>query len=352
MTLPAISLILILLLPFTPISGEKGDRGFGIFSKSQSFNEGNGCRDHLSEAELFLLAQEVLNSQVLLSPQFESLILEQLKVIALESGVEIFGPTGPTGATGAIGPAGATGISGATGSTGSAGGIGATGATGSTGATGVTGPTGTGPDGTTGATGATGATGPTGGIGVTGATGATGVTGAIGATGFTGATGVTGATGATGDTGATGPTGATGFNEIDYADFYALVPPDEFPGIVGGGDAYFPQTLTPSNGAILIDVTGTLATLVDVGTYQVLYQMMLQDSTSAFQLTLNSIPIPGTIVRVSGVNFSQIIGLAFVQTTVPNSILSVQDLGIGNTYSMNTIGLFPETDHLVITKIE
>ncbi|MGE6593790.1 collagen-like protein, partial [Bacillus mycoides] len=60
-----------------------------------------------------------------------------------------------------------------------------------------------------------------------------------GATGPTGDIGPTGATGSTGDIGLTGATGPTG-GVLDFADFYALMPPDNAATVAVGGDVDFP----------------------------------------------------------------------------------------------------------------
>lgn len=62
-----------------------------------------------------------------------------------------------------------------------------------------------------------------------------------------GPTGITGATGATGPSGSTGATGATGV-VLDFADFYALMPPDNAATVAIGGDVDFPRDGPSSRG--------------------------------------------------------------------------------------------------------
>jgi Collagen triple helix repeat (20 copies) len=270
---------------------------------------------------------------------------------------------GPTGATGATGPQGPTGATGATGSTGATGATGATGLQGPTGATGDTGPTGatgaTGATGSTGATGATGATGSTGATGATGDTGPTGVTGATGATGPAGATGATGATGSTGATGATGatglqgPTGATGATGgvLSFADFYALMPPDNAATVAPGTDVSFPED-GPTSGTTIARTGPSTFNLSAIGTYQVLFQVSVTEAGQLI-LTLNGADLAYTVVgRATGT--SQIVELALVQTTVINSILTVRNPA-GNSTALTITplagGTRPVSAHLVITQL-
>ena len=250
-------------------------------------------------------------------------------------------PTGTTGPTGATGPTGPTGPRGATGATGP---IGPTGATGADGATG--------PTGATGATGANGVTGPTGPRGATGANGATGATGPIGATGATGADGATGPTGATGEVGPTGPTGVTGPTGIlSYADFFALMPPDNTATVAPGTDVSFPQD-GPNSGTTISRITASSFNLAAIGTYQILFQVSI-DEAGQLILTLNTADLAYTVVgRATGT--SQIIGMAIVSTTVINSVLTVRNPS-GNSTALTITplagGTRPVSAHLVITQI-
>jgi hypothetical protein len=266
---------------------------------------------------------------------------------------------GAVGLTGATGP---PGIPGATGATGAKGATGATGATGASGTTGATGPTGiTGETGVPGATGFTGATGSTGVTGPAGVTGATGVTGSTGATGATGATGVTGATGATGDVGATGPTGATGATgpcgggALDFADFFALMPPDNFETVAIGGDVSFPENGPAMAGSGITRTGLSTFNLANIGTYQVMFQVSV-DEPGQLGLTLNDgaggVELANTVVG-RAVGTSQIVGMALVQTTVVNSTLTVRNAGspAALTITPKAGGTSPVSAHLVITQI-
>ena len=289
----------------------------------------------------------------------------------------IQGPVGPTGAqgvqgsTGAIGPTGAQGIQGSTGA------IGPTGAQGIQGSTGAVGPTGaqgvqgsTGPVGSTGAQGiqgSTGAVGPTGAQGVQGSTGAvgpTGANGALGATGVTGpagATGITGAIGATGmlgEQGNTGPVGATGATGVsggvlDFADFYALMPSDNAATVAVGGDVSFPQNGPAMASSGITRLGPATFNLANIGTYQVMFQVSVTEP-GQLELTLNGSALAYTVVgRATGT--SQIVGMALVQTTEINSVLTVRNPASNSTALDITPlagGASPVSAHLIITEIQ
>ncbi|MFB5253026.1 collagen-like protein, partial [Bacillus mycoides] len=262
------------------------------------------------------------------------------------------GLQGPTGATGLQGPTGATGLQGPTGATGLQGPTGATGLQGPTGATGLQGPTGA--TGLQGPTGATGLQGPTGATGLQGPTGATGLQGPTGATGLQGPTGATGLQGPTGATGLQGPTGATG-TVLDFADFYALMPPDNAATVAVGGDVDFPRD-GPFNGAGIARTGADTFNLSAIGSYQVLFQVSVTEA-GQLVLTLNSgagaVELAYTVVgRATGT--SQIVGMALVQTSVINSILTVRNPASESTALTITPlagGTESVSAHLVITRL-
>ncbi|MFK4417333.1 hypothetical protein ABH961_005937 [Bacillus sp. RC251] len=241
---------------------------------------------------------------------------------------------GPTGATGLQGPTGATGLQGPTG---------ATGLQGPTGATGLQGPTG-----------ATGLQGPTGATGLQGPTGATGLQGPTGATGLQGPTGATGLQGPTGATGLQGPTGSTG-GVLDFADFYALMPPDNAATVAVGGDVDFPRD-GPFSGAGITRTGADTFNLSAIGSYQVLFQVSVTEA-GQLVLTLNSgagaVELAYTVVgRATGT--SQIVGMALVQTSVINSILTVRNPASESTALTITPlagGTESVSAHLVITRL-
>lgn len=136
-----------------------------------------------------------------------------------------------------------------------------------------------------------------------------------------GPTGPTRPTGATGLIGATGATGETG-RVLNYADFYALMPPDNAATVAKGTDVSFPQDGSNS-GADISRASASTFNLGLIGTYQVLFQVGV-DEVRQLVLTLNGDELDYTAVdRATGT--SQIIGMAIVTTTIINSILTVRN---------------------------
>ena len=189
---------------------------------------------------------------------------------------------------------------------------------------------------------------PTGPTGPTGAAGPTGDTGPAGAAGPTGDTGPAGAIGATG---ATGPTGGV----LSFADFFALMPPDNAATVAPGTDVSFPQN-GPTSGAAIARTGPSTFNLSAIGTYQVLFQVSVNEA-GQLVLTLDSgagaVEQPYTVVgRATGT--SQIVGMALVQTTVINSLLTVRNPASESTALTITPlagGTEPVSAHLVITQI-
>uniref|UniRef100_UPI000AE0803F collagen-like protein n=1 Tax=Paenibacillus sp. O199 TaxID=1643925 RepID=UPI000AE0803F len=248
----------------------------------------------------------------------------------------LVGPQGPQGVPGPAGAIGPQGFPGATGATGAAGVAGPAGATGATGVAGLAGPAGP-----TGVTGAAGVAGP---AGATGATGAAGLAGPAGATGATGVAGVAGPTGVTGATGAVG--GVLGF-----ADFFALMPPDNAATVAPGTDVSFPQD-GPTSGTTITRTGPSTFNLAAIGTYLVLFQGSMNEA-GQLMLTLNGADLSSSVVgRATGT--SQMPGMAIVQTTVINTILTVRNpAGESTALTMTPLagGTRPVSAHLVITQL-
>ncbi|MED3912202.1 collagen-like protein [Peribacillus simplex] len=255
------------------------------------------------------------------------------------------GPAGPTGATGPTGPPGIPGSTGPQGPAGLAGPTGATGPTGPQGQQGIPGPAG----GSGGPQGPQGIPGP---AGPTGATGPQGVPGLTGPQGIPGPAGPAGATGPQGATGPAGPQGQQG-SVLDFADFFALMPPDNAATVTVGGDVDFPQNGPTSGGGIFRNgVSPDQFVLRDIGIYQVLFQVSVTEAGQLI-LTLNFADLAYTVVgRATGT--SQIVGMALVQTSVINSILTVRNPA-GNSTALTITplagGTRPVSAHLVITRL-
>lgn len=265
------------------------------------------------------------------------------------------GPPGPAGGPpGPQGPQGVPGPPGGIGPQGAAGPVGPQGAQGVPGAQGLIGPQGPqgepGPAGAIGPQGIAGATGPAGAAGAAGAAGPAGATGATGPAGAAGAAGATGAAGPAGATGATGATGAAG-GVLGFADFFALMPPDNAATVAPGTDVSFPQD-GPTSGTTIARIGPSSFNLAAIGTYQVLFQVSVTEAGQLI-LTLNGADLAYTVVgRATGT--SQIVEMAIVQTAVINSILTVRNPA-GNSTALTITplagGTRPVSAHLVITQL-
>ena len=168
-----------------------------------------------------------------------------------------------------------------------------------------------------------------------------------------GARGIQGPQGIQGIQGIPGPSGGS----LDFADFYALMPGDNAATVAAGGNVDFPQD-GPSSGSGLIARTGAdTFNLADLGFYQVLFQVSVSEA-GQLVLTLDSgggaLELPYTVVgRATGT--SQIIGMALIETTTINSILTVSNPS-GNSTALTITplagGAHPVSAHLVITRIQ
>lgn len=268
------------------------------------------------------------------------------------------GPQGPVGETGPVGPQGPAGVAGPIGPQGPVGEAGPVGPQGPAGATGAAGPQGpigeTGPAGPQGPIGETGPVGPQGPIGATGATGPQGPAGPQGPVGETGPVGPQGPIGPQGPVGETGPAGPMGpaGGVLSYADFYALMPPDNAEDVEPGTDVSFPQD-GPNSGDGITRISSSAFNLAEIGTYLVLFQVSVTED-GQLVLTLNGQDLAYTVVGRS-TRTSQIVGMAIVETTAANSTLTVRNPdGTGNALTVTPLagGTRPVSAHLVITRIQ
>ena len=260
-------------------------------------------------------------------------------------------PPGPQGPTGPRGPQGPQGIPGPVGPTGPQGPEGLPGATGAQGPVGPQGPAGeTGPQGIQGIPGPAGPIGPQGPIGETGPQGPSGATGPIGPQGLQGEPGPAGPVGPQGLQGEPGPAGPAG-GLLGYADFYALMPGDNAAPVAAGADVAFPQD-GPVSGTGITRLTADQFNLTNIGTYQIFFQVSVTEA-GQLMLTLDGTPLPYTVVgRTTGA--SQIVGMAIVQTTLENSVITVRNPA--ESASALTItpvagGSLPVSAHLTILQV-
>lgn len=163
--------------------------------------------------------------------------------------------------------------------------------------------------------------------------------------------GVTGPTGETGPIGPAGPQGEPG-GPLGFADFYALMPPDNAASVAPGTDVSFPQD-GPTSGVDIVRTGPSSFSLTEIGTYQVFFQVAV-DEAGQLILTLNGADLAYTVVgRATGA--SEIVGMAIVTTTVINSILTVRNPA-GNAAALTITplagGTRPVSVHLVITRLQ
>ena len=180
--------------------------------------------------------------------------------------------------------------------------------------------------------------------------GPTGPRGPQGPTGPRGLTGTPGPQGPAGDIGPTGPQGPAG-GVLGYADFYALMPPNNEATVAPGTDVSFPQD-GPTSGSDISRIGADSFNLAQIGTYQVLFEVSVDDA-GRWILNLNGEDLAYTAVgRATGT--SQIVGMAIVTTTAINSVLTVRNPASNATALTITPlagGTRPVSAHLIITQI-
>lgn len=137
----------------------------------------------------------------------------------------------------------------------------------------------------------------------------------------------TGSQGPVGPPGPQGPAGTAGTS--DYAEFFALMPPDNAATVAPGDPVSFPQD-GPADGTIT-RVNGPSFTLADVGTYQVSFQVSV-DEPGQLELSLDGVALPATVVgRATGT--SQLVGESLVTTTTVDETLEVLN-PLGNSTAL------------------
>ncbi len=157
--------------------------------------------------------------------------------------------------------------------------------------------------------------------------------------------------GLTGPPGPQGPAGPAG-GVLAFADFYALMPPDNAATVAPGTDVDFPQD-GPTSATDITRTGPDTFNLSEIGTYQVLFQVSV-DEAGQLILTLDGADLAYTVVgRATGT--SQIVGMALVTTTSMDSILTVRNPA-GNATALTITpvagGTRPVSAHLVITRLQ
>ena len=145
-----------------------------------------------------------------------------------------------------------------------------------------------------------------------------------------------------------GPAGGV----LGFADFFALMPPDNAATVAPGTDVSFPQD-GPNSGSGIARSGPDSFNLAEIGTYQVLFQVSVTEAGQLI-LTLNGEDLAYTVAgRATGT--SQIVGMAIVETTVINSVLTVRNPeGTAEALTITPLagGTRPVSAHLVITRIQ
>ena len=177
-----------------------------------------------------------------------------------------------------------------------------------------------------------------------------GPAGPAGATGPQGPAGPAGATGAAAPaTGPQGPAGPAGGISA-FADFFALMPPNNAATVAPGTDVSFPQD-GPTSGTDITRTGPSTFNLSEIGTYQVLFQVSVTEPGQLI-LTLNGADVAYTVVgRATGT--SQIVEMTLVTTTSINLILTVRNpAGESTALTITPLagGTRPVSAHLVITR--
>ena len=80
---------------------------------------------------------------------------------------------------------------------------------------------------------------------------------------------------------------------MGYADFYALMPPDNAASVAPGTDVSFPQD-GPNSGTTIVRTGPDSFNLAEIGTYQVLFQVSVTEAAQLI-LTLNGADLEYTV---------------------------------------------------------
>jgi BclA C-terminal domain len=168
---------------------------------------------------------------------------------------------------------------------------------------------------------------------VGGASASSGGASTPGPQGPTGATGPAGPPGPVGAIGPTGPTGPAGTS--NFAEFDALMPPDNAATIPAGGPVSFPEDGSTSGTIARLGPSPSTFVLPGVGTYRVSFQVSVLES-GQLELELNGVPVATSVVgRATGT--TQLVGDSLVTTTTADETLQI----INPTAAPNALTLGP-----------
>jgi len=129
------------------------------------------------------------------------------------------------------------------------------------------------------------------------------------------------------------------------------MPPDNAATVAPGADVSFPQD-GPASGTDITRIGDDSFNLAEIGTYLVQFQVSVTEAGQLI-LTLNGADLPYTVAgRATGV--SQIVGMAIVETTVTDSVLTVRNPeGTASALTITPLagGTRPVSAQLVILRL-
>ncbi|MBR1748336.1 MAG: collagen-like protein [Bacilli bacterium] len=138
----------------------------------------------------------------------------------------------------------------------------------------------------------------------------------------------------------------------DFADYYAMMPPDNTATIAIGEDVAFPSEAS-SFGDSITRLSDSTFNLAEIGTYQIFYQVPVTEA-GQLELAINDIAVANSVNgRATGT--SNITGMNIIETTTENSVLSLRNPE-GNTTALTITptagGTSPVSAHLIILKLQ
>ena len=139
---------------------------------------------------------------------------------------------------------------------------------------------------------------------------------------------------------------------ISFADFYALMPPDNAATVAAGAAVAFPNN-GPTSGATIVRTGPSTFDLTAIGSYLVEFQVSASEA-GQLMLRLNAVEVANSVVgRATGT--TQLVGVSIITTSVINSILEVINPS-GNTPALTITPLAGGTHavsaHLTILRLQ
>jgi len=149
-----------------------------------------------------------------------------------------------------------------------------------------------------------------------------------------------------------GSNGSAG-SASDFADFFAVMPPDNAATVAVGSDVEFPENGGNSGTGVISRLTSNSFQLSDVGIYLVTFGVSVTEP-GQLDLSLNGTEMASTVVgRATGT--SQITETCTVTTTGTNSVLTVRNpAGNSNALTITPVagGTKAASAHLVILRVQ